>query len=154
MQSRRINSILWMLAAALATGAAVTLALGTLLPLEIDPTSGEAAARANIRQSATAPATELAAFETILVKPLRQSLTDSPTTMPTEVGTPSGGALTLAGTIGNSLALLRRADGSIEVKAVGETIDGAEVLAVRPGEVELRSGEEKMVLRKPKEPEP
>jgi hypothetical protein len=153
MQSRRINSILWMLAAALATGAAVTLALGALLPLEIDPTSAETATRPNGRQSATAPAPELAAFETILQKPLRQSLTDSPTSMPAEAATPSG-QITLAGTIGISLALLRRADGSIEVKAVGETIDGAEVLAVRPGEVELRSGGETMTLRKPKETEP
>ena len=75
-------------------------------------------------------------------------------TSPAEATAPGGFQLTLAGTIGNSLALLRRADGSIEVKAVGESIDGVEVLAIRSGQIELRVNGEKVTLKKPKEPEP
>jgi hypothetical protein len=153
MPSRRINTILWSVAALLSCAAAATIALAIGLPLEMDR---------SIRNPTTRPASgatdaaspELAAFEPIFQRRLRQSLSDVATSMPAEAGTPTGFQCTLAGTIGNSLALLRRADGSIEVKAVGESIDGAEVLAIQSGQIELRVNGERVMLRKPKEPEP
>jgi hypothetical protein len=81
-------------------------------------------------------------------------LTDAPA--PSTVAAPVAqdiAPLTLVGTVGNSLALLRRPDGSIELKAVGESIDGAQVLAVRVGEVELGRSGQKSILKKPKEPQ-
>lgn len=61
---------------------------------------------------------------------------------------PSALRLTLVGTIGQSLAMLRTADGSVEVCGVGETVGGAEVVSVRPRRVEVRINGQLVALTK------
>jgi len=46
--------------------------------------------------------------------------------------------LTLVGTIGNSLAMLKTRDGKIELKGVGESISGITILTITPAKVEAR----------------
>ena len=153
MRARNVNAILWMISALLCAGAVGAIALGVTLQLDGDV--GDLSNRDAIAPTTHSSSTQLASFELILARQWRQSLTESSSSMPAEAATPGGvSQLTLVGTIGNSLALLRHADGSVEVKAVGETIDGAEVLAVRPGEIDIRKDGANAILRKPKEPEP
>src|SRR5437763_201354 len=45
---------------------------------------------------------------------------------------------TLVGTIGESLALLRAPDGAVEIRGVNESLNGLEVVSVRPGEARVR----------------
>jgi hypothetical protein len=59
---------------------------------------------------------------------------------------------TLVGTVGNSLALLRGADGSVEIRGVNESVGGVEVLAIEPTRVRVRYNGKVMTLDKPKEP--
>ena len=99
MQTKRINTMLWSLAALIACGAVAAIAMAIALPLETG-----ALTNSSTRQpvpSATGPASpQLVAFEPIFQRPLRQALSDAPSSMPAEAGTPSGFQLTLAGTIG------------------------------------------------------
>jgi hypothetical protein len=57
--------------------------------------------------------------------------------------------LSLVGTVGHSLALLQTPEGGVEVRAVGETLGGAEVLSVEPLKVELRYNGRIVTLVKP-----
>jgi len=136
-------------------GAVATIALALGLPLRNESDRESSTRHPATRQSRTGSLPELASFEPILARNWRAPLNDAPAAanMPPESGTPSG-SLTLAGTVGTSLALVRRADGTVEVKGVGESIDGAELVAIRPHEIELQSAAgERTILRKPVEPE-
>ena len=62
--------------------------------------------------------------------------------------------LTLVGTIGDKIALVQTND-NVEARAVGERFDGAELLAVRAGEADVRTSSGVVTLRKPAEaPQP
>jgi hypothetical protein len=92
----------------------------------------------------------LASYETIWNTPLRQALGAAlpQSAMPAQGATaaPPPGAgdgsaplpVALVGTIGTSLAILRTPAHADEVAAVGDTVGGVTVLAVRPAEVEVR----------------
>jgi hypothetical protein len=58
----------------------------------------------------------------------------------------------LVGTIGNSVALVRTgAGGAIEVKGVGEQVNGAKIVAIRPMQVDVEVGGARMTIVKPRE---
>src|SRR5688500_12017105 len=63
-------------------------------------------------------------------------------------------ALTLVGTIGQSLAMLRNARGEVELKAVGDTAGDATVTSIQTSRVEMRQNGQSIVLEKPNEPAP
>ena len=60
--------------------------------------------------------------------------------------------LTLVGTVGSSLAMLQSADGNVELKAVGESLGGMKVLAIRPSQVDVQYNGKKLTLDKVKPP--
>jgi hypothetical protein len=155
MNTRRINLALWVAAAGLAAAGVAVFAAGLLLPVDVD---GLAAAdgRGNVDDAAGRLVTgrralpPLAEFEPAWAARLRAPL--APATAPAggPAAGPAGDAppvppaaasppVTLVGTIGDALALLRAPDGSVQVCAAGETLTGgATVLAVRPAQVDVR----------------
>ena len=62
-----------------------------------------------------------------------------------------GSDLTLVGTIGTTLALLKTPTNTVEVRGVGESLNGVTVLAVRPSEVDVRFNGQILKLAKPAE---
>jgi hypothetical protein len=61
--------------------------------------------------------------------------------------------VSLVGTIGASLAMLKTASNAVEVCAVGESVNGVTVLAVRPAEIDIRYMGRTLKLSKPPEPQ-
>src|SRR2546430_4828103 len=59
----------------------------------------------------------------------------------------SSGSLTLVGTVGENVALVR-SGGETEARLVGEKFAGGEVVAVRAGEADIRTSDGVVTLRK------
>src|SRR6266568_1766420 len=121
MTSRRINLFLWIGTAvfgALAVGAV----LWTILnPIQSEPLAKSARPIPTSNPTAMVNLPSLSDVQPFLDKPLRHNFggtthrslaTQQNSTVP---------PLTLVGTIGNSLAMLKTRDGKIELKAVGES---------------------------------
>jgi hypothetical protein len=157
MNGRRINQALWTLAAMLGVAAVVVVISALAAPLQSD-----AAPRAD--RSATAGTTtnqtslpQLAAIEPLWSMRLQSMFAPDATPMPDEsrlasepsAPAPAGVPVTLVGTIGQSLAMLRDTSGAVEVRGVGEQLAGVEVLQVRPARVQVRYNGEVITLEKP-----
>ncbi|HEX4793466.1 MAG TPA: hypothetical protein VH370_06725 [Humisphaera sp.] len=146
MTRKQINLILWWAAGAAAAGAALCLALAILLPIESSADSHERVAIAQLKPTnSTTPLPALNSFQSIWDKSLRGQLAqsdDAPPSgaAPSNVVTSgdSGTTLTLLGTIGESLAMIRMPDGTTELRQVGEQIAGAQILAIRPYQIDIR----------------
>jgi hypothetical protein len=154
---RRINFALWTSAALMAAGVAAVLPLALLLPVEVIP---EAAAPGVNRSAATRSATDrlpqLAAFEPVWKLDLRKSLSGevaaTPQAVPAAASVDGGLPITLVGTIGDSLALVKTRGGEVEVMAVGETAAGVKIVSVRPSQIDVEFAGQVVTLTKPKEP--
>jgi hypothetical protein len=155
MNVRRINLSLWTLCGAFMLFAAA-LIIFALSPVDVqvDVTPDRNRVAATTRATANLP--ELASFEPIWKLPLRVGATENLAVTPqnTDANPPatnSTGQLTLVGTIGSSLAMLRTPAGIVEVKAVGESAAGAKVLAIRPSQVDIEQAGQKITLTRPKD---
>jgi hypothetical protein len=159
MNARQINSTLHTSAAVCAAAALVSLLLALVWPLkkqaaDVMPGAGSPATHAATKNDLP----PLAAFEPIWSMRLRQNLGTAPppsvaaAPMPTPAASTSV-PVTLVGTIGTSLAMLRTPSNVVEVCGVGESVGGVEVLAVRPAEVDVTFNGRKITLVKPPEPE-
>ena len=120
------------------------------MPLAVEPPTPTPFVAAATRPSA-GPATAAvslptpARLEQIGSLPLRQSLADAAPMVPApESARPADPShvppLTLVGTVGSSLAMFKATTGgdAIEVRAVGESIGGVAVVAIRPSQVDVR----------------
>ena len=156
MIKRRINQALWGLAATCGAAAAAVLVAGWMMPLRPDGTSSadrDSAAPA----TSSAPLPQLTAHEPLWSMRLQGDIGASAGSPPEQARpasepaapAPAGVPVTLVGTIGQSLAMLRDSDGAIEVRGVGETVAGVEVLEVRPARVQVRYNGEVITLHKP-----
>ena len=153
MSARRLNQFLYATAAIVLAGAAAVLALGLTLPLDNtggDPSRG--AAPVAVADTALPP---LASLEPIWDLRLRGELTPAPAPQqPARLASdvapaPQGIPVSLVGTVGDSLAILRQESGQVEVRAAGETVAGVEVLDVRPARVRVRYNGQELTLEKP-----
>jgi hypothetical protein len=160
MNVRRVNRGLWTLTAALAAAAFACAVLGVVVPVEAPVADTELWRRpAATSQASPDSQLPLSAFESIwalnLRKPLTESAADAARTTdanPTTMATGGGGPFVLVGTIGNSVALVRAgAGGAIEVKGVGEQVNGAKIVAIRPMQVDVEVGGARMTIVKPRE---
>jgi len=146
MTARQINQALWAAAACLCGVAVIVLVFGVLLPTSVGNARTEAPGSGDkhAMPSAQASLPSLESFESIWAKPLRRTLVDSPAgSSPTTpagpvVAAPGAVPITLVGTIGTTLAMLQNPDGSVVVKGIGDQLAGAEVTAIRPGQVDVR----------------
>src|SRR5437879_6357054 len=131
MITRQLNMFLWTSAAVPSCGAVAVLAFGLFSPLQ--PGAAAATSTTGSKNTSQRAATELPpmdSFDGIFKRPLRVALTDAPAAAPV-ANAPSAPAtaapspLVLVGTIGQSLAMIRTADGTIAVKGVGERVGEA-----------------------------
>jgi hypothetical protein len=154
MNTRQLNIAIWATAAVLACGAVAVLAIGLFAPLQspgADSASGAGAPAASQPASAAMPS--MGSLDAVLNRRLRVALTDAPAAAAAAIApaTPAAAAspaLVLVGTIGQSLAMIRTADGTVAVKGVGEQVDGADVLAIRPTQIDVRIGGKTVTLEK------
>jgi hypothetical protein len=157
MTRRRTNSLLYGGAAALGA-AAVVVVVFSVAPLESEATSPRGVRVTPVAALATThPASEvadLAALEPVLSRPLRgPAASVAHIAPPTEAHAPpppvAAAGLTLVGTIGDSTALLRGSEGTWSRDRSGSAWGGAEVIAVRGGEAQVRiAGGRVVTLRK------
>lgn len=159
MTVRQTNLMLWALAAAFAAGAVACAVIGMTLPTDVVIDSHAA------RTAATVPATResqlsLGDFESIWTLKLRGSLTDAPAGAAAgnaaagkDTDAPAaGGPFVLLGTIGDSLAMIRTAAGAgVELRGLGESANGAKIVAIRPSQVDVEVDGQRMTIAKPRE---
>ena len=159
MTARRINQILWTATACMGIAALACLLAGLLLPIDVE--NALKSGRANDiskNKPTTMSAITLAQYEPVWNASLRRPLADQPSAPTTEpvvaaATVPENNSpLTLVGTIGSSLAMLQSADGNVELKAVGESLGGMKVLAIRPSQVDVQYNGKKLTLDKVKPP--
>src|SRR5215216_2824256 len=131
MTSRQINMFLWS-----GTLVLCALAIGAVAWVILNPLKTEQPTQSTHSMPTTNPTSmvnlpSLSEIQPFLDKPLRHNFTgSSATTIATTQQNSADPPLTLVGTIGNSLAMLRTADGRIELKAVGESIAGLTILTI------------------------
>jgi hypothetical protein len=148
---------------------AVGLAFGLPIEQKIDDdsASGQSGGKlsAQTRPSSTSATPLVAALEPVFSLRLRQSpgqttgagatnAAPAPAHAPDPVPVAASDLppYTLVGTVGDSLALLRGADGTVEIRGVNESVGGVEVLAIQPGSIRVRYNGKVITLDKPKEP--
>jgi hypothetical protein len=152
MTVRQANFGLWATAAMLFALAIGALVAGIAMPVRLETQTVEIP-QTGSRAPTTVP-DSLERYEIIWSRSLRAldvhpgSLiaTAAPASQPSDV------PLTLVGTVGRSLALLRLADGTVEVISVGETLAGAQVLSIQPARVELEYNGKIVTLLKRDDP--
>jgi len=139
MTSRRINLLLWtasILVCALAAGA---IAWTLLNPIEPQPVAQSTSSLPATRPTAMVNLPSPSDVQPFLDKPLRHNFTGAAQTSVAAAQQNSADPpLILVGTIGNSLAMLKTRDGRIELKGVGESVNGFTILTITPAKVEAR----------------
>jgi hypothetical protein len=159
VSERRINQLLWSAAVLFGGGAVLLLALAFVTPLDSVALDGNPATRPASQGRASRAMPELADFEPIfaaVVRPMPADAILEPAVVADVAPAPSTAvpALTLVGTIGQSLAMLRNARGEVELKAVGDTAGDATVTSIQTSRVEMRQNGRAIVLEKPDERAP
>ena len=149
MTPRTLNTLLWTGAILCVAGSALAVAVAVTLPLDEAP---QERTGTDHRIPSTQPVesiSETFALDNVWSRSLRTGLTEAaPTMQRTGNAQPSGTPqLLLVGTIGQSVALLQ-SGGSVEAALVGDTVAGAEVISIRPGEVQLRQNDQLFTLTK------
>ena len=146
--TRQINLALLTLATVLGVSAAAVLVVGIATPLEIAQGAQSDNAIPNLPGAATHT---IESYEVIWSRPLRDApanqVQPAAHVMPAPDNQPQ---LTLVGTIGNSLAILKSADGNVQVRAVGESFAGAQVMTIQPSRVQVRFNGRIIELIKPR----
>jgi len=141
----------------LAAGAVVVVALGALLPLDTSTASSSEASRPTVTES-TLPS--VASLEPLWGLRLRGDVAPAPAfqqpaRLASDVAPAAQGIpVSLVGTIGDSLAILRQESGQVDVRAAGENVAGVEVLDVRPARVRVRYNGMEQTLEKPPDARP
>jgi len=141
----------------LAAGAVVVVALGALLPLDTSTASSSEASRPTVTESALP---SVASLEPLWDLRLRGDLAPAPASqhparLASDVAPAAQGIpVSLVGTIGDSLAILRQESGQVDVRAAGENVAGVEVLDVRPARVRVRYNGMEQTLEKPPDARP
>jgi hypothetical protein len=147
MTARQINLSLWTTAVLLIAAAGAAVVAGIVWPLAQLDTSPPATQMASKRESATDSLDQYAVLWSRRLRDL-----SGKTGAPAVASAPAdqGATLALAGTVGHTIALLRLPDGTIHVRAVGESLNGMQVISVEPSKVTLRGNGQDMTLVKPK----
>src|SRR4051812_30844796 len=157
MTVQRVNLLFRLSAIAMLAGGAVALAVALLVPIRTESADASPATQpSNIKSIAAVP--PLDQFEPVFRASLRGRDLSSASATRAAATINSAPGLILIGTVGDRIALLQNGNGEAEVRAVGERItDGDELIAVRPGEADLRRkaagavNDEIVTIRKPAE---
>jgi hypothetical protein len=154
MNVKQINSLLTSAALACCAGAALIVAGGLLIPLDWAAESRGLSTAIHLPTSLPSTFTIDSADEALWSRPLRASLSDAAPgadgSNQTFAPTANPQSLTLVGTIGDSLALIRLADGSVVARGVGDEVGGAgRVLGISSKGVEMWVNGQRVLLAKP-----
>ena len=160
MNVRMVNLGLRTLTAGLVAAAVVSACLGIFTPVEVSSGSdGVRRREAATSQGVGGSQFSFADFESIWRLNLRKALTETPvseavangstTTIPAAAA--EAGPFVLLGTIGDSLAMIRTASGAVELKGLGETVNGAKIVAIRPAHVDVESQGQRTTIAKPRD---
>jgi hypothetical protein len=162
MNVRKLNISLWTLTAVVAAGGIVVAGWAFVAPVEVAFDEPAPAHKWTPATSQASPDAQLSleSLTPIWNLTLRKSLTDSAgnTATNTQQENPatmldgSGAPFVLVGTIGDSLAMVRTAAGTVEIKGIGEQANGAKILAIRPWQVDIELNGERKTVVKPREP--
>lgn len=155
MTALRTNILLWLVAGLFTAGTVLTAAWAVFAT---DPVPADAGPQLRGATPAGPVAADppLAAFEAVWDRELGQPLDPptpppvAPATRPAMAFAPPPPPAKLVGTIlepGYSMAIFARADGRPELRAVGESAGGAEVLRIESDAVTVRHNGRPLVLR-------
>jgi hypothetical protein len=143
MTIRQTNLAMKLAARLMIGGGLVALATAMLLPLETRSTTSNTLPANNSSAASTAnDLPPLESFDVVFTAPLRPQVTASSSSVAT-----SAAGMTLVGTVGDMVALVQ-SNNNVEARLVGERFDGNEILAVRAGEADVRTGNGVVTLRK------
>jgi hypothetical protein len=161
MSSRQINLLLRTSAISLCAIAVLSIAASLLLPLQLGSSRNKQPRSTSPTTVPSAPVVlrPLESFAAVWANPLRRPLNDQTTDAqsPEAVAAQATAAaglpppVTLVGTVGTSLAMLRGPDGVVSVLRVGDQLAGAQVLAIRPAQIDVRFNGRTLTLDKAKE---
>ena len=157
----RTEATIRALTAALWAGAVASVAAAVWLPYRLASGNAVATGGLALRQPSTSSAATAEGFDDLLDLSLRRPLVDPPPTAavpPTFASTaPAAPALRLAGIVvepGHSFALFVDAGGASLVRTVGQRAGGADVVAIAPAAVTVRSNGQLVTLRLAPAPRP
>jgi hypothetical protein len=154
MTVKQINSLLTFAAVACCAAAGLILAGGLLIPLDSAIESHIASTAIHVPASLPSTVSADSADEAFWSRPLRASLSDAVPgaegSIQTLTAATNPQSITLVGTIGDSLALIRLADGSVVARGVGDEVSGAgRVLGISAKGVEMSVNGQRVLLTKP-----
>jgi hypothetical protein len=164
MNVRRTSTTLWTTAVLLAIAAVVALVVGWVAPLDTGETGSNSSASggttdplaAGMRRLPTPDAFTSAAginwrtgqpIAPPAPPPVEPVVPDAPVAVEAASAMP---AITLDGTLGRTLAIVRTASGATEVKRAGEIVDGVEIVEVGAGQIRVKFNGEEKTIEKPK----
>lgn len=160
MNVRDARFALRLLTIACAAAVPAVIAAGLLTP------RATAVAERSVERARPSPTTGPAAapspdeFGVVLDRALRPPLGDVASSPTSAASDPAPAAdvvtltkrLTLVGTVGESVALIRGPDGTVALVEVGDDVEGADVIAIRQQQVDLRQGGRLVRLQKASPP--
>lgn len=155
MRVRKLRIVLWSLAAAQAVAGVGFLLAAVLVPYgaTVADVQPEPVRTARAGQGGSS-GPSLEQFASVWNRDLRRALVDAAgaaDASPTNQGPPV--QFRLVGTVvelGHSYAVLIGSAGRMELKALGESLDGAEVTEIRDGSITVRHNGREVVLQVPK----
>jgi hypothetical protein len=143
MTIRQINHLMRAAAITMIAGGVVAIAAAVFVPLNGSKLGSAIDSSAQSR-SVSSPPTDLPPLDQF-APVFSAQLRGQPGTTSTPVTSATG--LTLVGTIGDQIALVRSGDDT-EARAIGEHFDGGQVIAIRNGEADLRTSDGIVTLHK------
>jgi hypothetical protein len=157
MNARRLNLVLWTAAGLFLVAAVLVVIAGATVPLDRVVVNVRAPTTPTTRQAPRAADASWADGD--WSRPLRGPLTGAATAAATSAETSSesatqpAGPLTLLGTIGDSLAIVSTADGSVATVGPLDHVGDALVTAIRPSEIDVNIGGRSVTIRRAAGPE-
>jgi len=153
MTVKRINSLLTVTAIGCCALAGIAVVAAVILPLDLGERETGApslAASRGTHRPTTSPASDSA--EAYLAHAWRGSMSDNVATAGQPAPNAPGvapGPMTLVGTIGDALALIKLPDGSVVAKGVGEEVGDGSVVNIGSKGVEVLINGQHLMLSKP-----
>jgi hypothetical protein len=156
MNVRATKLLLQITTALLLSAAIASVVAGLILPVDLDQPSPSTIVPVTSGSHATRlPPVD--SFSPLFSRSLQASTADAVAAVPAAADTAQAAVpvsqLELVGTIGNSVALIKGPDGTVAMVEVGDDVNGAPVLAIRPSQVDLRISGKTTTLQKSPPPD-
>lgn len=138
MSNRKLNQLLWSIATLSVAGGLLIGGTLVVLPLNLPEASNPSHGVAAATRPSTSDANLHISLASKSFRPTTSTAAASPTPAPPTAPANDLTAIQLVGTIGDSIAMLRGPDGTTALVEVGDDVNGAAVLAIRPFQIDLK----------------